>query len=142
MVQSQSIFVENEDIPSCHAATLVEIRSGLLAAWFGGTHEGHPDVSIWLARMDDVGWRRPIKAADVPDVPLWNPVLFRGTDETTWLFYKIGPNVPAWSGAYIRSFDDGETWTPSTLPPAGLLGPTKNKPIQLRNGRSHPIPAA
>ena len=99
-----------------------EIPAGLLAAWFGGTHEGHPDVSIWLARMDGAGWGRPAKVADVPGVALWNPVLFGATGGPIWLFFKIGPNVSAWSGAYIQSYDHGETWTRATVLPAGLLG--------------------
>jgi hypothetical protein len=32
--------------PSAHASTVVETRSGLLAAWFGGTRESDPDVEI------------------------------------------------------------------------------------------------
>jgi predicted neuraminidase len=71
---------------------------------------------------------------DVPGVPLWNPVLFREAGGEIWLFYKVGPNVPAWSGAIIRSQDDGKTWSQPHLLPAGLLGPAKNKPIQLHNG--------
>ena len=38
--------------PSCHASTVVELPGGdLMAAWFGGTGEGNPDVAIWGARM-------------------------------------------------------------------------------------------
>ena len=29
---------------------------GLVAAWFGGTDEGEPDVGIWVARRSDGGW--------------------------------------------------------------------------------------
>jgi predicted neuraminidase len=53
MLRSQPIFQPGDYFPSCHAATLVELSDGqLLAAWFAGTHEGHPDVGIWMARFD------------------------------------------------------------------------------------------
>ena len=36
--------------------------------------------------------------------------------------------------SYIRSTDDGYTWSAPVYLPAGLLGPSKNKPIILSNG--------
>jgi predicted neuraminidase len=142
LFHSQPIFEPgSQPFVQCHAATLVEIPFGhhvaggdLLAAWFGGTHEGHADVAIWLARCQAGRWGAPVKIAAVPGVPLWNPVLFRDRAGTIWLFYKIGPTIPAWTGAYIRSADNGLTWSAPTHLPAGLLGPAKNKPLTLSNG--------
>ncbi len=135
MPQSEPIFEAIPGAPSCHASTIVALPDGrLLAAWFAGTHEGHPDVAIWLSRHDGAGWSPPVKVADVPDVPLWNPVLFLDGEGGIWLFYKVGLTVPAWTGAYVRSFDGGETWTAPVFLPAGLLGPAKNKPVLLSNG--------
>jgi hypothetical protein len=68
-------------------------------------------------------WSKPEKVADAPNVPLWNPVLFKYplTGEIL-LFYKIGPSPMTWSGALKRSMDLGRTWSePETLP-AGILG--------------------
>jgi predicted neuraminidase len=134
--RTQAVFQAGAlPISQCHASTLVEARDGaLLAAWFGGTYEGHPDVAIWLARCQGGRWNQPVKVADVPGVSLWNPVLFRDLTGRLWLFYKVGPTVSAWTGAYIRSVDDGHTWSRPTYLPAGLLGPAKNKPITLSNG--------
>ena len=106
MPQSGPIFAPSSDYPSCHAATVVETAPGsLLAAWFGGTHEGHPDVAIWLSRHDGAGWSAPAKIVEAPGVPLWNPVLFRDAAGVIRLFYKAGPTVPAWSGLYLQSRD-------------------------------------
>ena len=135
MLQSGPIFAPCSDYPSCHAATIVEAAPGLLlAAWFGGTHEGHPDVAIWLSRHDGAGWSAPIKLVEAPGVPLWNPVLFRDAAGVIWLFYKAGPTVPAWSGLYLQSTDAGRSWSAPVMLPAGLTGPAKNKPITLSNG--------
>lgn len=135
MLYSEPVFDHNPHAPSCHAATLVEAPDGrLLCAWFAGTHEGHPDVAIWMAAREDGRWSQPVKIVDEPEIPLWNPVLFRDASDAVWLFYKIGPDVPSWTGAYVRSFNGGRTWTSPTLLPAGLLGPAKNKPIALSNG--------
>jgi predicted neuraminidase len=114
---------------------LVECPDGdLLAAWFAGTHEGHPDVAIWLARYDGDCWSAPQMVADVPGTPLWNPVFLRDRADALWLFYKAGPGVPSWTGLYRRSFDGGRTWSAPAALPAGLVGPAKNKPIVLSNG--------
>ena len=44
--QSRFLY-ETASFPACHAATLCEVQGGLLAAFFGGTDEGEPDVGIW-----------------------------------------------------------------------------------------------
>jgi len=134
-VQSCLLFEPSPHIGSSHAATIVELPNGhLLCAWFAGTHEGHEDVAIWLARHDGDRWLESAKVADVPGVPLWNPVLFRDAHDEVWLFYKVGPTIPSWTGAAIRSSDGGHTWSAPVVFPAGLLGPAKNKPITLSNG--------
>jgi predicted neuraminidase len=50
------------------------------------------------------------------------------------LFYKVGPTPQSWWGMLTISTDDGVTWgTPRQLP-QGILGPIKNKPIELESG--------
>src|SRR5688500_14676122 len=79
-MQAEFIY-DTGPYPQVHASTLVETTSGqLLAAWFGGTEEGHDDVSIWVARRDNGRWSAGVKVADgVQDAakrhPTWNPVL-------------------------------------------------------------------
>src|SRR5512141_3164990 len=109
VIKTSAIFRENPISPSCHAATLVETEQGLMAAWFSGTHEGHPDVAVWNARFENGAWSQPACLIDIAGVPLWNPVFFRDSNGKIWLFYKAGPNVPAWTGAYICSEDEGKT---------------------------------
>jgi predicted neuraminidase len=126
--------------PQAHASTVVETRAGTLAAaWFGGTHERHPDVAIWFARRGGNGWETPVKVADglQPDgtrLPTWNPVLFQDPRGDLQLFYKVGPSPSAWWGMVVSSSDDGRRWSKPRRLPDGILGPIKNKPVVLANG--------
>jgi predicted neuraminidase len=132
--RSEFIF-EQAPFRECHASTIVETAGGdFLAAWFGGTGEGESDVAIWMSRLSRGRWSAPAPVAREPGVPAWNPVLFRGRDDRIWLFYKVGPSPERWTGAYKISADNGTTWTETTYLSAGLLGPTKDKPIRLVNG--------
>jgi predicted neuraminidase len=133
-IHSEYVF-ERAPFQSCHASTLVETTEGdLLTAWFGGLHEGASDVGIWMARWSGGKWSPPDRVAFEPGVPSWNPVLFRGKDNRIWLFYKVGPTPETWTGAFKISSDSGKSWTDPVRLPAGMLGPIKDKPIQLTNG--------
>jgi predicted neuraminidase len=138
VVSSEFVFDE-PPTPSCHASTVVEGRRGVLAAWFGGTDEGEPDVAIYLARLVDGKWSRPAKAFDgLQDdgrrFPCWNPVLFRPKGGPILLFAKVGPSPSKWWGVLSTSDDDGLTWSRPRRLPEGILGPIKNKPILLPDG--------
>src|SRR3546814_18299095 len=55
------------------------------------------------------------------------------------LFYKGGPSAREWWGMLMTSEDDGQTWSePKKLGEdekiGHLLGPVKNKPVQLKDG--------
>jgi predicted neuraminidase len=65
--------------PAAHASSVVELRNGdLMAAWFGGTKEGAPDVAIWSSTRNVHGWSRPIELARENEIATYNPVLFQG----------------------------------------------------------------
>lgn len=139
VIESQFIY-EQAPFPQAHASTLVQTSGGrVMAAWFGGTHERHPDVCIYGAFLDADGWTRPRKLADGVQAdgrrwPTWNPVLFQAPDGALILYYKVGPNPREWWGLQIRSDDGGETWSAPERLPAGILGPIKNKPVVLEDG--------
>ena len=49
LIESGFIF-DTAVFKSCHASTVVQLANDkLMAAWFGGDHEGSPDVCIWTA---------------------------------------------------------------------------------------------
>jgi len=118
-----------------HASTLVELKDGsILAAWFGGTAEGTPDVAIWSSRREHDAWSKPIGLAREPNVACWNPVLFHTNDGRLWLYYKFGPDPQNWTAARKFSDDEGKTWSATEHLPAGLVGPVRAKPLVLPDG--------
>jgi predicted neuraminidase len=142
VVRAELIFpLENRPTPGCHASTIVETRAGrLLAAWFAGTDEGNSDVGIWVSRCEAGGWSRPAEVANgvmspQKRFPCWNPVLFQPREGPLVLFFKVGPRPDQWWGEIVVSEDDGRTWKGRRRLPPEVVGPIKDKPIQLDDGR-------
>ncbi len=138
IVTSEFIF-ERASFPSAHASTIVETRDGLLASWFGGTRERHPDVGIWVSRRSGGQWSAPVEVANgvQPDGsrhPSWNPVLFQPSEGPLLLFYKVGPSPSNWWGLARTSVDEGRTWSAAIALPTGILGPIRAKPVELAGG--------
>jgi predicted neuraminidase len=138
-LESAEFIYETAPFPSCHASTLAESKDGLLAAWFGGTHERHPDVAIWVSHFKDGKWSTPVEVAngvesDTVRYPTWNPVLFQPKAGPLMLFYKVGPSPSEWWGMVMTSEDGGHSWSKAERLPEGILGPIKNKPVQLADG--------
>jgi predicted neuraminidase len=149
-----SFLYDKAPFPSCHAGTIAELPDGtLVASFFGGTAERNPDVCIWVTRKEKgaAAWGDLIKVADgvvkdpqsqdppAPDkannrYPTWNPVLFQPKTGPLLLFYKIGPSPSTWWGMMTTSEDGGKTWSKPQRLPQGVLGPIKNKPVQLADG--------
>ena len=137
---SQEFVYDTASFANCHASTVAATPGGIVAAWFGGTEEKNPDVEIWLSRQVDGRWSVPVSVAngiqnDTLRYPCWNPVLFQYPDGPLWLFYKVGPDPVAWWGEYIVSNDNGITWSSPVRLPDSILGPIKNKPVLLSDGR-------
>jgi predicted neuraminidase len=140
ILKAEFIFpLEHRPTPHCHASTIATSRNGLVAAWFGGSCEGHPDVGIWISLHDGHDWSIPIPVADgalsqTEHYPCWNPVLFQPHTGPLMLFYKVGPSPRTWWGMGMTSEDGGKSWSHPTRLPDGYLGPIKNKPLQLPDG--------
>lgn len=139
-VLSSEFINEHAPYPSCHASTITETAPGeLVAAWFGGTAERNPDVGIWVARREGGRWLPAVEVANGvqptgPRLPTWNPVLFQPKSGPLALFYKVGPSPSTWWGMMMTSADAGKTWSAPRRLPGGILGPIKNKPVQLADG--------
>lgn len=145
LLKSQLIYsLSEKPTAECHASTIAEISGGLIAAWFGGAYERNPDVGIWVSFNTKGTWSKPVMVADGFQhdslrYPTWNPVLFKPAGGPLMLFYKVGPNPREWWGMLMTSEDEGRSWSmPKRLGESRgighLLGPVKNKPIQLKDG--------
>jgi predicted neuraminidase len=138
-VKEELIF-ENPPFAQCHASTILEVSPGKrMVAYFAGAHEGNRDVGIWLSVEERGKWKAPVLVADgiinyTLRYPCWNPVLFKAKEGKTFLFYKVGPNPREWWGMVKTSLDNGNTWSAPVKLPDGILGPIKNKPVQLDDG--------
>lgn len=134
----EHIFADDRPFAQCHASTLVQLPNNrFLAAWFGGTHEKHPDVGIWGAERREGCWSPPRLLAKVRQSPHWNSVLFSDNTGRVHLFFKVGDEIPQWETWVMTSEDGGQSWSESReLVPGdrGGRGPVKNKPILLSNG--------
>ena len=138
VVTSEFIY-ETAPFPECHASTIAESQGHLVAAWFGGTKEKHPDVGIWVARHENNKWTTPVEVANGVEsadkrYPTWNPVLHQMSKGPLLLFYKVGPSPDTWWGMLMSSTDGGKTWSKPARLPADIAGPIKNKPVELANG--------
>ncbi len=138
-IEQAGFICENAPFPSSHASTIVETPDGIAAAWFGGTHERHPDVGIWFSYYRNGTWTKPVEVANGIQgngkrYPLWNPVLFQLPGKELILFYKDGPAPNAWWGMLKRSTDGGKSWSAAERLPKDIFGPIKNKPELLADG--------
>lgn len=132
------VFGDDRPFAQCHASSIVQAVNGrLICVWFGGTAEKNPDVGIWMSRFADGAWSAPVRAAKVSETAHWNPVLFRDAKGVVYLFFKVGPDVDCWQTYWMKSQDNGQTWSEAVeLVPGDKVGrgPVKNKPIILSDG--------
>jgi predicted neuraminidase len=142
VVLEEFVFTE-APFPSCHAATIAEVKGQLVCAFFGGTAERNPDVCIWVSHKSDGKWTPVVEVVNGVQsaelrYPTWNPVLFGPKDGDLLLFYKVGPSPSQWWGMLTTSSDSGWNWAdPKPLVDEKgqrLIGAVKNKPIQLTDG--------
>jgi predicted neuraminidase len=129
----------NPPTAQSHASTLAETPAGLVAAWFGGKHERDHSVGIWVSRQIGAHWSAPVEVAnglqaDGSRQPTWNPVLFQPRGGPLMLFYKVGPDPQHWWGMSKTSRDNGAHWSVAQALPQGMVGPIKDKPVQLADG--------
>jgi predicted neuraminidase len=100
----------------CHASNLLILDDGdILCAWFGGSQEGKPDISIYLARLTKGSktWSSARKVTFDSTRSEQNPVLFQKSADELWLLYT-SQNAGDQDSAVVKkqvSIDRGESWS-------------------------------
>ena len=117
-------FASHESTLEVHSATAIELNdNSIMAFWYGGTREGHQDVSIyqntWNNRTKQWGQEKSLLTrADTRNGTsryirkLGNPVVTRGSDNSIWLFY-VSVSIGGWAGSSInltQSHNEGKNW--------------------------------
>lgn len=137
---SSEFLPDAPSMPFSHASSLVETKQGLLAAWVAGSKERALDVSLHTSRLENGRWSAPFELADgrveaeQRRYPVWNPVLYQPSKGPLLLFYKVGPGPESWWTLVMTSKDQGQTWSAPKKLLWGMVGPVRNKPVELPNG--------
>lgn len=137
-------FIPNDDHKSVHASSVVALPDrSLRAFWYGGTREGHRDVSIRTSRFDSASsvWSPDETLITVAETQaaekryikkLGNPVAMLDGEQKLWVFY-VSVSVGGWSGSsanFITSTDLGNTWS---APRKIVSSPLLNMCTQLKS---------
>jgi predicted neuraminidase len=138
IVAKDFVFGDDRPFAQCHASTVLRTDDGkFLVAWFGGTHEKHDDVAIWLAKGEPGKWSAPVEVAKIREDAHWNPVLVHDPSGNITLFFKVGKTIDFWETWYKVSEDNGESWSEAkelVRGDKGGRGPVRNKPIVVSDG--------
>lgn len=140
-IVSEEFLSKDLDHFDCHSSSIVETLPGhYCVVWKGGVGEGEcnkdmrAQVGVWLSLFHEDGWSEPIEVVSIPDGVCWNPVLSKLPSGELLLFYRIGSS-PRQAVSFVkRSYDGGYHWSEGEILPAGIIGPTKNKPIVTPTG--------
>lgn len=137
-IKQEFIYEKIENVPECHASTVLPLPDGrVMAAWFAGEHEKNDNVRIWFSVKENGVWSAPRQIFSDENIPHWNPVLDLRNDGSIRLYYKKGKEIKHWVTYFVDSFDSGKEWTkPQVLvkDDIGGRGPVKNKCIRTREG--------
>lgn len=140
LVKEEFLSPDSENF-DCHSSSIIETTNGkYCVAWKGGPGTGKSNINItekvgiWLSLFDGYNWSRPKEVVSAPKSVCWTPVLCKNFLSELLLFYRIGPDPRHVVSFLKRSYDQGMKWSAGEILPAGIVGPTKNKPILTPTG--------
>ncbi len=132
---------EDKECFDAHGSAIVEtIPRHFCAVWKGGPGEGKSNedikenVGIWLSLTTDKGWSAPIEIVEAKRSLCWAPVLCKLSPTELLLFYRRGKDPRHGVSFLKRSFDGGIQWANEEILPAGIVGPTRGRPLLTEHG--------
>lgn len=135
-IVAEYILSPNIEDFDCHSSSLIEVAPGILcAAWKGGLGKGKcnvdmkQNVGIWISLFKDDQWNKPQQVVHASNSVCWSPVLTKNLNGELILFYRIGLDPRHTISLFKSSYDGGVTWSKEDILPAGIIGPTKAKPL-------------
>lgn len=120
--------------------TIVQTVDGLLAAWIGSSSPDSLDACVYLSRNTKGMWERGEKVVESIDPKTLiqsaceRPVLFKPTNGSLLLFYKVRDARARRQGMLVQSADNGQTWTKPKKLPRLIGGPARTKPVEISPG--------
>lgn len=140
ILKEEIISPQTEEF-DCHSSCIIEVSPDVLcAAWKGGPGKGYTNidikknVGIWVSLSHNGEWSAPTQVVESVNSVCWSPVLVKISESELALFYRIGKDPRHTTSLVKYSFDGGVSWTKEELLPAGIVGPTKAKPVFDRDG--------
>jgi len=91
------------------------------------------NVGVWISTFQEE-WSQPTEIVSSQESVCWTPVLCKNPVNELLLFYRIGASPRSSTSFLKRSQDQGKHWSEPEILPAGIVGPTKNKPIFTEDG--------
>ena len=145
----EQTWVSSEETNEAHSASIALLDNGQpVVVWYGGTEEGHTDVSLFLSTFNKT-WSTPIIIADrlTTEVGLsryirkvGNPTLYVWPDGNLGVFY-VSVSVGGWGGSainYIESSDNGNSWSRTkrlvTSPFLNISTLVRANPVERQDG--------
>lgn len=120
---------------SAHAPSSLPCPGFIRLVWHGRESALQSQI-LWTAAIGTDGEpeRTPIEASASLKQACWNPVLYRHGNGDLWCFFKAGKSPSSWRGYLLISSDHGHSWSEPFPLPEGILGPTRNPPLELGKG--------
>ncbi len=125
--------------PYKHPACMTELANGdLYLVYYGGSGEYGIDTSVYGSRLKkgEARWSTPKVVAHDPFRSAGNGVVWQSPDGLVWLFYNVRYGE-TWSTTRVQfkvSYDNGETWSDSSMLLDEEGSMVRGRPIVLANG--------
>ena len=118
----EQTWVSSGETSEVHSASIALLASGHpVVVWYGGTEEGHSDVSLFLSILRE-NWSTPVVIADRVTSEkglsryirkVGNPTIHVWPDGSLGVFY-VSVSIGGWGASsinYIESSNNGNSWS-------------------------------